>query len=231
MSTNALSVLGQFFYEPEQGFAAIQKKSMAWLPLILMTIPSAALFYWYFQAVDFSWLIEQMLSTNDKMKPEEREMAAKFMTRNTMMYSTVIGTLIMPLIVTLITAVYFTIASKVLGSDIKFSKWFSFSAWISVPALLGLPLMAFQIMNGGERLMMDELNMLSLNFLIAHVPHTHAWAGWLSTVSIPALWTVFLSYVGLRAWTGRSALSCALVASIPFVLIFGTWALKLLFAH
>jgi hypothetical protein len=231
MSNNAFSVLGHFFYEPEQGFTAIEKKSMAWLPLILMTIPSAALFYWYFQTVDFSWLIDQMLSADTKMKPDEREMAAKFMTRNTMMYSTVIGTLIMPLIMTLVYAVYFTISSKVLGSDIKFSKWFGFSAWISVPALLGLPLMAFQIMNGGDRLMMDELNMLSLNFLVAHVPHTHAWANWLNAVSIPTLWSVFLSYVGMRVWTGRSNLSCALVACIPFVLVFGAWALKILFAN
>ncbi len=116
-----------------------------------------------------------------------------------------------------------------MGSAISYGKWFSFSIWIGVPALIGIPLMALQIMTGNGKLPMEDLNMLSLNYLIFHLPVSNAWANMLNVVSLTTFWTMFLSFVGLRVWTGRSAMSCAVASILPYAVIYGIWIAKLVF--
>lgn len=231
MATSKLSTLFQVFYEPKAAFTALKEKPAAWLPLALMMLGSLSVFYWYFSTVDFAWLLDHTLSSQADLKPEAREAMAKFMTRDTMMYSTLGGVLIGTPLIFAVFALYYFIASKVLGSNLGYGKWFHFTVWISVPTLLGLPLMAVQVATGHGQISMEDLNMLSLNYLTVHAPIGTPWASFLNNLSLPALWTMFVSFVGLRVWTERSTNACAFAAILPYAFFYGGWALKIAFSH
>lgn len=226
MANNQAANLFQLFYEPKAAFTALKEKPASWLVLAITILGSLAIFYWYFSTVDFAWMLDHMLSAQPDIKPEAREAMAKFMTRDTMMYSTLAGAAIVTPIIFALFALYYFIASKVLGSTISYGKWFHFAVWVSAPALLGLPLMALQVATGNGQIGMEDLNMLSMNYLFAHVPVTSPWANLLNNISLPYFWTAFLSFVGLRVWTERSKLACAIAAALPYVFLYGGWALK-----
>lgn len=227
MANNQVSNLIQLFYEPKTAFTALKEKPASWLVLAITILGSISIFYWYFATVDFPWMLDHMLSAQPDLKPEAREAMAKFMTRDTMMYSTLGGAVIATPIIFALFALYYFVASKVLGSSISYGKWFHFSVWASVPALLSLPLMALQVATGHGQIGMEDLNMLSMNYLIAHAPTGSPWASLMNSLSLPYFWTIFLSFVGLRVWTERSSGACAIAAVLPYAFLYGGWALKI----
>jgi hypothetical protein len=229
MSSSASSVFTRLFYEPRSAFESLRENSKPWLPLSLILVSTIAMLYWYFATVDFAWLLDHTLSAKPDMKPEERAMVTGMMTKNSMMWSSLGGTLIgMPLVFALY-GLYFLLASKIMGSTIGFGKWFSFAIWTSVPTLIGVPLMALQIITGHGQVSMEGLNMLSLNFLITNFSPDHAWAGLMNNLSLTTFWTMFLSFIGLRVWTGRSVATCVIATALPYTLIYGVWIVKLVF--
>jgi hypothetical protein len=231
MSSNAISTLAKVFYEPKSAFESLKEKPAAWLPLALIILGSMMVFYWYYATVDFPWLVDHTLSAQPDLKPDAKAAMAGFMTKNTMMYSTLGGLLIATPIVFALFGLYYWLAAKVMGSEIGYGKWFHFAIWISVPTLLGLPLMALQIATGHGQISTEDLNMLSMNYLTVHAPLDAPWSGILNNLSLTTFWTLFLSFVGLRVWTGRSATACALAAVLPYALVYGGWALKIAFSH
>ncbi|GGX22100.1 YIP1 family protein [Undibacterium macrobrachii] len=230
MSANAMSVLTKIFIEPKSAFSSLKEHSQPWLPLALIISSTLALFYWYFATVDFSWLLEHTMSANQNLNAEQKQAMAKMMTKDSMMYSTLGGVLIGTPIVFALYALYFLLASKIMGSSISYGKWFGFSVWVSVPTLIGVPLMALQIVSGKGQLAMESLNMLSLNFLITNLPVDHAWASLMNNLSLTTFWTAFLTFVGLRVWTDRGVTSCVITAGLPYVVIYGIWVAILMFS-
>jgi len=226
MATQALFDIGNVFLEPSSTFARLKAKTHAWLPLALTIVLSVGLMYWWISTVDFPWLVDRMASA--QAKPEVQA-AMRQMTQKSMMVTTVIGAVIGSLFVYALSAVYYLIAGKVLGSDIGYGKWFGFTVWTSVPRLLAIPLSAFQIMSSGGRVAAEDLNMVSLNYLVLHLPASHPWAGFANGIDLTSLWCIFLAVIGLRAWTGRSTGTCVTVALLPYVIIYGLWAAKIAF--
>ncbi len=226
MATQALFDIGNVFLEPSSTFARLKAKTHAWLPLALMIVLSVGLMYWWISTVDFPWLVDRMASA--QAKPEVQA-AMRQMTQKSMMVTTVIGAIIGSLIVYALTAVYYLIAGKVLGSDIGYGKWFGFSVWTSVPRLLAMPLSVFQIMSSGGHVVAEDLNMVSLNYLVLHLPASHPWAGFANGIDLTSLWCIFLAVIGLKAWTGRSTGTCVTVALLPYVILYGLWAAKIAF--
>jgi hypothetical protein len=229
MSASALSILTQIFYEPKAAFEELKKDSRLLLPLMLLPIATAAIMFWYFSTVDFAWYMEHMMSATPDMKPEQREVMARMFSKDSMMMMAVAGTLIGAPIVYALYALYYLIASKMMGSVISFGNWLAFAAWTSVPALLGLPLMALQIVSSKGQVAVEGLNMLSFNFLIFHFPFGTPWASLANSLNVTTIWSLFLSYVGFRVWTGRSVVASILVSTLPFIVIYGVWVAKIVF--
>ena len=63
VQNSAFGNLTAMFLEPSRAFAAIEKRSMVWLPLVLTALCTATLLMWYFQSVDFAWLLDRMTAT------------------------------------------------------------------------------------------------------------------------------------------------------------------------
>lgn len=231
MSSSSLKVLGKIFYEPKEAFESLKNDSPVWLPLLSLSLLTAAVLYWYLSTVDFTWFIERMVNADPSAKPEARAAMRTMITPGFMTVSTVGWTLISIPALCALSALYFFIVSRLVGSDIRYGKWFSFAAWVGVPGLLALPLMAVQIVSGHGRIALEELNMLSLNFLVFHLSLGDAWMGLVNSLNLTMIWSAALTAVGLNAWTGRSTAFCVVMALLPLVVVYGAWAVKIAVFH
>ncbi|MBD8524296.1 YIP1 family protein [Pseudomarimonas arenosa] len=223
---SAIKTLGQMFTEPGKAFEAVQERSMIALPLILTIVGTLALWAWYYQVVDVNWLIDQMVAAQPDMEPAQAESMRKMMNPTMLTVFTAVGVVIMMPLILLISATYYTLSAKVIGSEIGFGKWFALSTWSMVPALLLIPAGAIKIlMTSNGQLTQEQLNPLSLNQLFFHLPASDAWAGLLSSIHLPMFWSLFLAFVGYKLWTRKSSATAWTVVLLPYVLIYGIWAL------
>lgn len=223
---NQISAMFRMFYEPSASFRELKERPASWLLLLLTIVLSVGVFYWYYATVDFSWLVERMISAQPELKPEQREAMQAAMTREMMMYSTLIGVLLATPAVYALHAVYLLIATKVMDGALDFTRSFHLAVWSSVPGLLVFPLMALQVATGKGQVGMEDLNMLSLNYLLTHLPMNATWASFFNSLSVPHFWSVALATIGLKVWTERSTASCFTVAVLPYAVIYGLWAVK-----
>jgi hypothetical protein len=224
---SAFATLGQVFTDPAKAFEKLYERANPVLPLLLLILGSAALMAWYYQIVDMPWLIDQMLAASPQgQDPAARAAMEQFMSPATMTVTTVVGIAITIPVLMLVSGVYFLLSAKVIGSDVGFGKWFSFSAWAAVPSLLTIPAGAVAIlMASNGQIANNEVNPLTLNQLFFHLPMGHRWAGLLDAIHLPMLWSLFVSAVGYQVWTKKSTATSWIIVLLPYVLIFGIWAL------
>lgn len=224
-STSALRTLVMMFSEPGRAFADLERRCSAWLPLLLIVVCTSVLWLWYYQAVDFSWLLDKMTAT--VADPGAREKAKQFMSKNALMYGSLGGTVVAIPVMFALTALYFLIVAKIMKLEIGFGKWFGFVAWASVPALLSLPLGAMQILlahNG--QLAPGQINPVSLNSLLFHIEMGQRWASLLDSLSLIHFWSWALMVFGFQYWSKSSRATSIFVVLLPYILIYGIWFAK-----
>lgn len=227
MVARALFDIGNVMVEPTSTFSRLKAKPNAWVPLAVLILTSLAISYWWISTLDFSWLTDHVIASQGAaIKPEAREAMKKFMTRNTMLITSSVTVVLGTLLISAIAAVYYLLAGRVLGTTIGYGKWFGFSVWVSIPRLLTVPLSALQIATSGGRLAPEDLNMMSLNYLLLHLPASNPWATMAGSVDLTSLWSIALAILGLKAWTGRGTGTCAVAAVLPWVIVYGLWAAK-----
>lgn len=223
MSNDFSSLMGMF-YEPQHVFDRLQQRSRSWFPALLLTLGMAAMLWWYYHTVDFPWLIEHQLSARPDLSASQREAAAAMMQPRVLTWGSVLATLVVtPLLMAFHALVYF-IATRFIGSDIRFGQWFGLAAWSAVPRLLCFPLMVLQILSSHGRVAVADLTMVSLNFLWLHLPLDHPWAGFADAIDLTVIWSVALATVGIRVWTGRPFGTALAFAMLPSLMIYGVWA-------
>ena len=225
----AFAQLTQVFYEPSAAFAALKDRPQPWQPLLVLYLADIAMLVWYFQTVDWDWMMGHSLPPD--MPAEHREAAGKAMSRGVMMGMSVGGMVAGTLIIYSLLGFYFWLAGKLAGMELSFKSGFSLAAWASLPSLIGVPLTALQIATSKGQLALEHADMLSLNFLLVHAaPHT-PWVGIASAIKVTDIWVMVLATLGLRAWTGKSTGTCAVIAALPYVLVYGCWAAAILFKN
>lgn len=225
----AFAQLTQVFYEPSAAFAALKERPKAWLPLLLLFAAGIGILVWYFQSVDWDWMMSNSLPPD--MPAEQREAAGKTMSRGVMTGMGVAGVVLGTLVAFSLYGFYFWLAGKLASMEIGFKSGFALAAWASLPTLIGVPLMALQILTSNGQLAFEHADMLSLNYLLVHAqPHT-PWAGFATTMKVTDIWFIVLCAIGLRTWTGKSTASCAVIAALPAVLIYGCWAAWIFFKN
>jgi hypothetical protein len=229
MATQALFDIGNVILEPTPTFARLKTKTNAWLPMLILIVLSVGIMYWWVSTVDFGWLVDHMVAAQPKATPEVRAAMAKFMTPTSMLWSGSLGAVVGTVLMFALSALYYLVAGKVIGAPISYGKWFGFSVWTSVPRLLALPLSALQIVTSHGRLAPEDMNMVSLNYLLLHLPATSAWATLATSIDLTTIWSLALAVIGLKAWTRRSTATCVTVAVLPYLIVYGLWAAKIAF--
>ena len=215
--------------EPRSTLASlVRQRKTFWIPIFVSLLTAEVFWVWYYNSVDFAWLKDFLLDmSNPTANGEQRAAIAKLITWKVQFWSTLIGVVVVLLATNLLQAGYLLIVSKVQDDDdTSFLDWFNLSAWASVPRVLTTLMAAVLFASSGNRqIAPTELNPVSLNALVLHFPPTHHWAGLATSLDLTLLWSIGLVGVGFAARKHASLPRGMLVASAPYVLIYGIWAL------
>jgi hypothetical protein len=229
MATQPLFDIGNVILAPMPTFARLKDRPRPFIPLLVLVLLTLGVTFWYVSTLDFPWFREHMLAAQGNVKPEQRAALEHFLTPKTMMWSSGAGAVLGTPVVCALAALYYLWAGKMMGTGIGYGKWFGFAVWTSIPRLLALPLSALQIMTSAGRLAPEDMNMVSLNYLLLHLPMSSPWFGFATNLDLTSLWAIALAVIGLKSWTGRSTGTCVTVAVLPYAVVYGIWAAKIAF--
>jgi hypothetical protein len=205
-----------------------QHTAWLWWPLLINMLLACGLFIYYYGWVDFSWLVDETIrQVPAENRAESADAIRNFMQPGRSTWTTVIAIVVVSFIVFTIQATYFHLVNKLTtGSDIGFGKWFSFSVWTAFVGVFGtLAGLAMILMADSNQLTTQDLAVLSMNSLFVHAPAGDPWFTWASSLTLINFWTFFLMSIGYARWTGASIVKSTIIALLPWVLIFGIWAL------
>jgi len=204
--------------------------SWLWWPLLISILLACGLMVYYFSWVDFPWLVEETIrGIPAENRAESADAIRSFMQPGRSTLTTVIAVVVMTLLIFLIQSVYLHLANKLTtGKEISFGQWFSFSTWTAFVGVFGT-LAAFIaiFMSDSNRLSQEGLQVLSLNSLFVHASPGDPWFRWASSLAVINFWTLFLASIGYARWTGAGMVKATVIACLPWVLVFGIWALTI----
>jgi hypothetical protein len=235
MSANPFQACLDTILSPTVAFDTIkEKKGWSWLPFIILLTSTFALFLYYFNTVDFTWLKEQMLNQAAASKPmtdDELKAIAGFYEKDTMLWTTAIGGTLGFVVINMLTAIYYHIATKVTaGSEYKFTQWYAFTWWASFPTIVSVFLSALVITFAADGMVsMQDLQPTSFNSLLFSVEASNAWFSLLEAINLFSFWMIAVTAIGLRSWLNIDSKKALIIAAAPQIFIFGGWALYILF--
>jgi Yip1-like protein len=208
---------------PSSAFMELRERPKFWFPLVLLTVVTAAMAYWYYSVVDIEWLKDAMFS---KMPDEQRAVAMGMMTRTTLLWSSLVGTLIMFPAVMAVSALYWLVAGKVTKLTPGFKHWFAFSCWTALPLLINAVVAAiFLLISDTTQLAPGVLQPLSLNELVFHRPLGSPGQAFLENVNLASILSWVLGIIGVQVWSKRSWLFSTIFVLLPSVAFYGIWAI------
>ncbi len=207
-----------------------QHTAWLWWPFLLTLLLASGLMVYYFSWVDFPWLVEETIrQLPAESRAESAEAIRTFMLPGRSTWTTVIAIVIITLLIYTIQAVYLLLANKlVTDAEIGFGQWFSFSVWTGFVGVFGI-LAAFVMlfMADSHQVSQQGLQVLSLNSLLFHAAPGDPWFTWANSLTLVNFWTLYLMSIGFARWTGAGMVKSAITACLPWVLIFGIWALTI----
>jgi hypothetical protein len=225
---NNLALAGALATAPSAAFAELRERPRFWFPLLLVTLSTAAMVFWYYSVVDIEWLKDAMFSSNpdmQKMPDDQRAKAMGMMGRNAMLYSSVVGVCIVVPFFSLVQAFILWLVAKITKVPQGFKHWFALTCWASLPILLSVVVAAiFMIMSSTTQMSPSVLQPLSLNELLLHRPMGSQGQAFLDSVSIPGFLSWALLIIGVHTWSQRSWGFSASFVLIPIAVIYGIWA-------
>jgi hypothetical protein len=213
---------------PSSAYAELRERPRFWFPLLLLVASTAALVFWYYSMVDIEWFKDAMYSNHpdmQKMSEEERAKSMAMLGRGTLLWGSIIGTIVVLPLVFLVMALYLWVAAKVTKLPQGFKHWFAFGCWSSLPLLLSTVVAAILLlMSETNQVSPSVLQPLSLNELLLHRPMGSPGHALLESVNIPGLLSWVLMIIGVHVWSQRSWAFSAVFILLPVVVLYGIWA-------
>jgi hypothetical protein len=234
MSANPIQACIDTLISPTAAFNTVKdKKGWSWIPFIILTSVTVAILFYYFSAVDFEWLKQQLLDDIAKSKPmtdEELKTSASFFKKDTMMWGGAIGAVIGVIILNLLVAAYYNITTKVaVKSEYKFTDWFAFTWWTSVPGIVSAIVSALVIVFAPDGMVStQDLNPTSLNGLFFGFDASSAWFSLVEGLTLFSFWSIAIATIGLTVWLKIDNKKAFYIAVAPYAVIYGCWALYIL---
>jgi len=201
--------------------------SWLWWPLLITMIMASGLMAYYYNWVDFPWLVEETIrQVPVEKRAESADAIRQFMHPGTSMWTAVVAIVLFSFIIYAIQASYLHLANKLItGADIGYGQWFSFSVWTAFVGVFGA-LAGFVIIFTADsnQLPTQSLQALSLNSLLVHAGPGEPLFTWASSLTLINFWTFFLMSIGYARWTGADIMKSTVIAVLPWAVIFGGWA-------
>ncbi|MBB3192873.1 YIP1 family protein [Roseateles terrae] len=230
---SAPSLFLDTLFSPQRAMPVIaQRRRTLWVPLLAYLVLFTLLWAWYYQHVDFGWMLEQMvqdtLRRNPGAKADGVRMGLGQMTPGIMTASVVVGGLLMMLAIEFIRALYHHLSARLIEQgDVPLLTWMAVQLWSMLPSVLslGVSLIYFSVTDVSH-LMPQAVSLTSLNALL-HLPPDHPYATWAGALDLMLLWTIAITAVACRQLKGVGPVAATLWAAGPFLFIYGAWALAI----
>lgn len=215
--------------QPGKAFDALGERPKYWFPLLLAVAASVLTTWWFYQVVDIQWLLEESLRSNPRMAAlddAQRARAVQAMSGGVMKFMSVASVLVMVVLIRLLEASWYLLAAKVTHVQRGFRQWFALACWTSLPTLLTtIPAVFVLATTTNGQIENGALNPLSLNELLLHRHMGEPGYSLLVSIGPLQLLAWWLSWVGVRHWSGRSGLFSAVFVLLPPLVIYGVWSL------
>ena len=216
---------------PSKAFDEIrQHTAWLWWPLLAAILLTSALFIYYYNWVDFPWLVDETIRRIPaEDRAESEAVIRQFMSPGRSMWITVVAAAVISLLIYVIQATYLNLANKLItGADVGFGNWFSLSAWAHFVSVFGAVAgFVAMLVADSNQMATEGLAVLSMNALLVHASYDEPWFTWANSLTLVNLWTIALTVVGFARWTGAGLVKSAVITLVPWVLIFGIWALTI----
>ncbi len=213
------------FTSPSKAFAELKQKPVFALPMWLTLIGTTAITAWYYSKVDIAWLQDQLVAAAHVPAEQQQQVAARF-SRPILLWSSVIATPIVLFIIISIGSWYFVLVGNLTNIRSSFRHWFAFNWWAGSPQIIAcIPSLLILALSRSTQISSSALQPLSLNELVFHRAAGTPGYSLLSALGLVQVVALWLTYIGVRVWSGRSTLFCLVFTLLPTVLIYGIWAL------
>lgn len=227
--TNSLLNLVRIIIAPTQAFADLRERPTIWFPLLLVIAAWIVLWYWYYGAVDYPWLVDHMIATETAKAPPEQHTAISEGIRRLKPGALVIlSSLFVGLVLTLVsllTAGYLNVVSAIVDDQYRFHNWFSLVLWCNAPSLFAIAAMIVHFYAASDsHIAPENLNPLSFGSLLG-VSTANPYGTLLGSIDLTSVWAWTLLVFGYRQWTKRSWIQSALATLVPAIGIYAIWAL------
>jgi len=149
-----------------------------WWPLLINLLLSAGMFVYYYNWVDFPWLVEEAIRNLPvESRAENAAGVQQFMQRESMLWTSVIAVVVMTFVIYFLQATWFHLANKLTtGAEISYGQWFSFSVWTGFVGVFGsLAAFAMMFLSDSNQIAVESLAVLSFNSLLVHANPGEPW--------------------------------------------------------
>ena len=224
-----MSHLINIFLEPAKVFADLREKPAFLAPMLVVILVGMASILAYFLQVDPVWFeqhqIAQVRATNPEMSEAELQQMQQFMpgARVSMVIMLAMSVL-MPLLVWLLLAVYYLMAGKVAGNDVGFRRGFALAVWSSMPITLASLMALVGAFVSSPQTGLEQIQYLNADQILG-VPVDSAWLTVSRSFSLVYLWVWLLAAMGWKVWFRSSWTQALFVVLLPWVLYYGVLSL------
>jgi Yip1 domain len=226
-----LGLVSSLLFEPRKAFAEIDARPRYWFPLLVLIATAVIIAVWYRSIVDIEWVTDRTIRAStfaSRLTEAQIEAAVKRSVDSKTLgtVATAFGTPLVIVIIGLIGALYLLLAGKITHVRRSFRHWFAFTWWAALPgAVLTFVASTFVLLTvTTAQIDQTELKPLSLNALFMQKAAGESGYTLFSSIDLIQLFSLYLSVVGVRAWSGRSWLFSCVFALLPYALIYGIWA-------
>lgn len=229
---NNLQLIVALATAPRKAFDELAQKPRWLFPFLLLLGSSLLLTIWYYSKVDLAWLMDEQLRNSPRaaaLTEEQRAQMTKAMSPAVVMWSSVIGVVLILMLFRVLEATWYTLAGKVTNVDRGFKQWFALANWTSLPGIIAvIPALIALAMASGSQIDPGVLQPLSLNELFFHRKMGESGYRLLSNFSLVSLIGAVLAIIGVKCWSARSWLFASIFVLLPLAL-FGAIAALFMF--
>lgn len=225
-----MSQIVDIFIQPSNVFLKLRENPGFALPLAIVMLLTSGLTLCYFLKVDPAWYANYaLLASGADISAAEIVKAKQMMpaTRTMGLVGAPMAAIAL-ILVTMIYALYFMLAGRVVGIPLSFRHGMSLTCWSNMPVLLGVLVAIAGVALMTPQTGLESLMLTNMDPLLVQLPASSPWSGLARSFNLLNLWVTFLMALGWRLWAKCGWKQAAIVAVIPFVVVYGgmaAWAL------
>lgn len=228
MTVGAMKILGDVIVAPHQAWGQINQRGQWMWPLALLAMATIVAWSAYYSRVDIVWLQDHLLAKSSGLQGRELILARELIGPGLLATVTIVYSLGVGAVVLLLMAGYLNLVARIKRIRHTGPSWLVFAAWLVVPESCALLLTAMRFAFGSnQQILPESANPLALSQLLG-LAADNPWLSLAGALGLQTLWTLALCTIGLSRWMRINLPGAAFIASLPLLLIYGTWALIIL---